>query len=295
MVRHALGAALLATAVSIVVAWPVVSPATPVIRYAAATTHLGAYDQSGRYGAPLLFDGDDRTAWCEGAPGAGIGERVGLEFTRPIRADRVRIALGESQAFGRFVPANRVRALTITNLRYAWQIKLPDSAEPFEVALPPPVTGRQLVLRIDEVHDHQARHTCLAEVTFFEGSDPLTLVPSGVGTCLPAADAPTVEGVWAPREEPDPEIFLVFYRDGPFQARLHPNATGAVAARTAGIWRVRNSRGAANAFVLAFEDLGTDETRDAAAHLDPPSDGRPVLVLDGVFTGAYTPWVPDPG
>lgn len=261
----------------------------PVIRYATATSHLGAYDQSGRYGAPLLFDGDDRTAWCEGAPGPGRGERVGIELTRPIRADRIRVAAGEPWEFGRFLPANRPRVLTLTNLRYTWQIYLPDAGEPFEMALPPPITGRQLTIRIDEVHDHRARHTCIAEITLFEGKTPLVLVPNAPETSL-GRFAPSVEGPWTPKGEKEPESFLVFHRDGAYRWLLHPNWSEDALDRTHGSWRLAP---APDGLRLSFAPLPPQENRAGTAHFDVEADGRPTLVLDGPYAGVYTPWVPD--
>lgn len=261
----------------------------PVIRYATASTHLGAYDQSGRYGAPLLFDGDDHTAFCEGADGPGVGERVGLEFSRPIKADRIRIAAGEPMEFGRFMPANRPRAITLTNLRYTWQIILPDDAAPFELALPPPITGRQLTIRIDEVYDHHARHTCLAELTLFEGPAPVRFVPSAPGTTLPGAFAPSLEGAWAPRGVVEPEKFLVFYRDGHFAWLVEPNLGQRVIENIGGDWSVTTEQGLTH---LSLDPPGPDPGLTGTVRFNVEPDGRPTLVLEDAYPGVYTPWVP---
>jgi hypothetical protein len=39
---------------------------------------------SDRYAAARVLDGDKTTAWCEGAPGAGVGEALVFEFARPM-------------------------------------------------------------------------------------------------------------------------------------------------------------------------------------------------------------------
>lgn len=264
-------------------------PAAPVIRHATATTHLGAWEQTGRYGAPLLFDGRDDTAFCEGAEGPGLGERVVVEFTRPVRVTRVRVALGDPMAFGRFMPANRPRAITLSNQRYTWQILAPDDPTPFELPLPPPITASQLVVRLDAVHDHGARHTCLAELTLFEGKEPLTLVPNAPHTTLPGPLPPSLEGPWTPAGEREPERFLVFQRDGHFRWMVHPNLRAGVLTQTEGEWRLTPERGVTR---LAFVTPGVDPPLLGTVRFNVQPDGKPLLVLDGAYPGKYTPWAP---
>jgi hypothetical protein len=211
-----------------------------------------------------------------------------VEFDRPVRADRVRIAAGEPFEFGRFLPANRVRVLTIGNRRYEWQITLPDAATPFEMPLPPPITGQLLVIRIDAVHDHGARHTCLAELTFFESGRPVRAAPTVSG--LPGPFAPTPEGVWAPEGDPSPERFLVFYRDGGFRQVLHANFAERPFAPQAGAWRlVPGPRGADATLTLQLR--ADDGPRSGALHFDATPTGQPRLRLDGALPGVYVPWV----
>jgi hypothetical protein len=62
----------------------------------------------GRYGAGKAFDGDPLTAWVEGRPGPGVGERVGFVSEEPIKADEIRVAPGYFDAEW-WAANNRVR------------------------------------------------------------------------------------------------------------------------------------------------------------------------------------------
>lgn len=43
----------------------------------------------GDYQAYLLVDGDPKTAWCEGAPGPGIGEKARILLGKPLRIEAI--------------------------------------------------------------------------------------------------------------------------------------------------------------------------------------------------------------
>lgn len=255
--------------------------APPTIIYANATSQLGARGGTWEHGAADLFDGRDDTAWCVGTNGLGIRERVGVEFNRAIRADRIRIAAGNPVAFGAFGPANRPRVLTISNMSYAWQVVLPDDAEPFELPLPPPFTGSQMVVQIENVYNHGGRHTCLAEVTLFEGRRPIRLAPMKA-----QRGQPSLEGVWVRIEAPSPETFIVFYRDGRFRHRDNPD----MAERRPDRWGRWSWQPDAR---LRLEVAG--DRLDGDAMVSPHDDGRLRLALTGPYLGRWVPFVPETG
>ncbi len=250
------------------------------IEYVNASSQLGARSGSWLHGATALFDGNDSTAWCGGESPARPG-RIAVEFDRPIRADRIRIVVGNSIRFGGFGPMNRPRVLTLTNMKYVWQVILPDDPKPFELPLPPPITGRQLVLQVEGVHDHGGRHTCIAELTLFEGKKPIRLRRH-----VAQRGMPSLEGVWARADAVTPEDFLVFYRDGRFRQRHHPDS-GKPPPDKVGTWRWRKGGR------LELKLGGTIQL--GKAKISPQADGRNLLTLDGAYAGPWLPHVPETG
>lgn len=255
--------------------------APPTIDYANATSQLGARGGTWSHGATELFDGRDDTAWCAGADGLGLGERIGVEFSRPVRVDRIRVAAGDPVRFGAFAPANRPRIVTISNMDYVWQLVLPDDGAAFDMPLPPPFTGRQMVVQIDGVYDHGGRHVCLAELTLYDGDRPIRLAPLTAQT-----GQPTLEGVWVRIEAPSPETFLVFYRDGRLRTRSHPDMAEPLPDRW-GTWSWRPD-------ALLRMTLEGDRL-DGDAMVTPHRDGRLRLALSGPFDGRWVPYVPETG
>jgi hypothetical protein len=64
------------------------------------------------WGATQLVDGDRTTAWCEGAPGAGVGEVVLV----PVSAGALQIRNGHAASAEDFAAAGRVREVEVIAL-----------------------------------------------------------------------------------------------------------------------------------------------------------------------------------
>ncbi|MEZ4472516.1 MAG: hypothetical protein R3F60_17330 [bacterium] len=249
----------------------------PTVDYARASATLGATHGTWHHDGSLIMDGRDDTAWC--APWAAGGPRVAFEFSAPVKVDKIRIALGSSRKISGFGPASRPRILTLSNMTYVWQIVMPDDEKPFEMPIPPPITGQQLSIRVDAVHRPGDTAVCIAELTLYQDGQPLRLAKRRGDPSMPS-----IEGVWTPAGQLSPERFVVFYRDGRLRLRDQPD-TREPARDRFGKWR-RDGAG-----VIAFEVGG--RTIRVSATMTPDRDGRPRLTGDDLLDGTWTPWVPD--
>ena len=87
------------------------SPATAEIEYVYASSALpdqGEY----KYGPLQIFDGDEITAWNDGAVGGGVGEVIEILFANPVEIDAIRLSAGFFDA--RYFMANaRVRQIRV--------------------------------------------------------------------------------------------------------------------------------------------------------------------------------------
>jgi hypothetical protein len=122
-----------------------------------ATSVLGGVRD---YGPQNLFDGNPATAWCEGAPGTGKGERIEIAFSRPQVVKTIMFMNGAADP-----RSNLVRTLSaIWPDGSVSSIAMPARHMPFVFtpAHARPVTG--LSLRIEQVSGARFPDTCLTEV-----------------------------------------------------------------------------------------------------------------------------------
>jgi len=84
----------------------------------------------GKYGGHRLFDKNTKTAWAEGAAGAGIGEKIRLIVNRPL--DHIDVVNGYAKSPGIFQANNRVRKLKLT----AYAVQMPRDGGVTETGVP---------------------------------------------------------------------------------------------------------------------------------------------------------------
>jgi len=84
--------------------------------------------QSGNaYGVENLFDGSDRTAWCEGVAGNGAGERITVSFGGEAAPQRLLIKNGYTKSADAYFNNARPRMVEIrTSIGTAWRTQLAD-------------------------------------------------------------------------------------------------------------------------------------------------------------------------
>ena len=84
----------------------------------------------GKYGGHHLFDGDKKTAWVEGVPGAGIGERIRVIVPGPL--DHIAVVNGYAKSPGIFRANNRVREIRVS----AFAVRMPPEGRVTEKGTP---------------------------------------------------------------------------------------------------------------------------------------------------------------
>jgi len=67
-----------------------------------------------RYRADKAFDGSQKTAWCKGKKGAGIGEWVKTDYRRPVIADNIVVLNGYGSGLRLYYANNRVKHYKMT-------------------------------------------------------------------------------------------------------------------------------------------------------------------------------------
>ncbi len=120
--------------------------------------------QSGnRYGPGNLFDGNNRTAWCEGVPGNGEGERIYIRIEDGAPFQRLLITNGYAKSTSTFRNNGRARTLNITTDRGdRIRTVLPDTRSDVAVQLPGPVQYRELTIKIvDTYPGAKYQDTCI--------------------------------------------------------------------------------------------------------------------------------------
>ncbi len=123
--------------------------------------------QSGNsYGPQNLFDGNNRTAWCEGVSGNGEGERiyVRIEDGAPFR--RLLINNGYAKSANSYRNNGRARTIDITtDMGDHIRTVLPDTPSEVVVQLPGPRQYHELRIRIvDTYPGSKFQDTCITSI-----------------------------------------------------------------------------------------------------------------------------------
>lgn len=103
------------------------------------------------YGSDNLVDDDPTTAWNEGEPGDGTGERIDLVLSEPTRVTELLVWNGY-QAEDFFPQHNRVRSLRLELGDRRFTVQLLDRSGPQAIELPEPVTTDLVRLTIASVY-----------------------------------------------------------------------------------------------------------------------------------------------
>lgn len=123
--------------------------------------------------AGRAVDGKRATAWCEGAPGAGVGEWIEVRPRCAPRKGVCRLELlngwaKDEASFRRRGRVARIRVSACGGATEGEPFDLADSPEPQELTLRTPLDGpacvRVTILQATPGHDPD---TCLAEVRAF--------------------------------------------------------------------------------------------------------------------------------
>ena len=110
--------------------------------------------QSGnRYDVNSMRDAQDSTAWCEGVPGAGIGEQITLSYRFAGPLERIWISNGYAKSSKSFSDNGRIRDITV----HFWAVDDPERRtmqyrlEDHGVEQPIPIPWTTLQPRVIEI------------------------------------------------------------------------------------------------------------------------------------------------
>ncbi|MCP3969289.1 MAG: hypothetical protein GY717_03020 [Rhodobacteraceae bacterium] len=138
--------------------------------------------QSGNnYGPENLWDGDDRTAWCEGAAGT-TGEYLRINVQGGPEFRRLWFDNGYAKSEKAFYRNARPRLIEITtDTGYRGQYQLPDRSVEYAIDLPQPAYREVLIRILDVYPGTHYRDTCLNGVFVDFEYEEMLLQQSGAG------------------------------------------------------------------------------------------------------------------
>jgi hypothetical protein len=118
------------------------------------------------YGPANLFDGNPRTAWCEGTDGYGVGQRIVLDITDGAPFDRLLVWNGYQKDKQSFARNARPRTIAIQAGRGAEiTVKIPNVAGEIVVPLGEMVVRQQVTIVIRDVYPGtRYTDTCISGV-----------------------------------------------------------------------------------------------------------------------------------
>ncbi len=145
-------------------------------------------------------EGGQRLAWCEGAPGQGIGEAIILRIEGGAPFQRILISNGYGKTAKSYRENGRVRDLRVsTNTGLKGTVRLPDRKRAVALNLPEPAAYRWVRLEIRSVYPgSRYKDTCID----FVAADFQRAAASPAEPSRPEAADPVSPREQAPRAEP---------------------------------------------------------------------------------------------
>lgn len=123
------------------------------------------------YGPENLFDGSDRTAWCEGVPGTGAGQSVTLSFGGEAMPNWLVLKNGYAKNADVFYKNARPRTVEVrTSTGSSYRTQLADTTAWQELSLPNEWIDWVSITIIDVYPGSKWSDTCITELyANFEG------------------------------------------------------------------------------------------------------------------------------
>lgn len=164
---RALLALLLLTGTAAGAEFPGLPKTVAVASVTASSTKRGKHD---RYRALNVLAGagveEPGAAWCEGKPGAGVGESITITLAEPTRLDKIRIAAGVLASDALFTASNQPTALEVS-LDGARHTVTPQGRAWLEVPVGVPVTT--IAIKLAAVKQGKHADSCLSGVELVAG------------------------------------------------------------------------------------------------------------------------------
>ena len=107
------------------------------------TTSSTLAPQAGNSYAPLnAYDGNNRTAWVEGAAGDGVGQWFKVSYDSPQKISSIYFANGYGKSAKSYTENSRVRDAEIATEAGSFVRTLPDAKQEMKIQLPPRMAGK---------------------------------------------------------------------------------------------------------------------------------------------------------
>jgi hypothetical protein len=162
------------------------------ITVASASSVLQGGSAASGYHAFNAIDGDNRTAWSEGADGVGVGEWLRTAFTRPRTISAIRLVNGYDKVDGqndRWRQNPRVRTATLSfsdGSSMRWNLR--DTRDQQELVLPRSVTTSYMQFTIEAAYPGaEWDDTSISEIEFIGSESDInqgTEVPSNTDALI---------------------------------------------------------------------------------------------------------------
>lgn len=115
--------------------------------------------------AGLAIDADPQTAWCEGAEGAGVGERLTVYLESPAVIESIRMKAGYQKDEERFTQNQAPTRLRVLAADRSHAGVIVPALETFsELRLPHPVQSDAITIVIEDTTPGQFAVTCVSEL-----------------------------------------------------------------------------------------------------------------------------------
>lgn len=119
--------------------------------------------------ADSVLDGDDSTAWVEGADGQGIGDGLDFSFDDTYKVSGMYIKAGFQLDDETYYKNSRPKEITLVYYDGTEEtVELEDYNGEQRIVFDHPVNTRGVVMRIESVYEGDAyEDTCITEISFF--------------------------------------------------------------------------------------------------------------------------------
>jgi ankyrin repeat protein len=142
-------------------------PQTALIRSIGFDSFLQYDEDMFLYHPVKMFDGRPETAWLDGSPGSGIGEKIVLRLNREIAVDEIGIAPGYFDKQW-FKDNNRIRSMKITAGGDDYTCSFKDEMSVKRFRLGKEIKVDRFVFTIEEVYRaDKSDDTAISEIEFF--------------------------------------------------------------------------------------------------------------------------------
>ena len=124
-------------------------------------------DEGLSYGPDNTLDGDLATAWNDGAPGSGVGERLTFAFDEPVELVSLEIVNGYAKSADLYAANARVREARIVTDEVTTDVELLDIISPQTIDGPFGTTGSVTIEVLSVYPGNRYEDLAISEIVFW--------------------------------------------------------------------------------------------------------------------------------